>query len=368
MRLAIATMLALCALALPAQAQQGAPSTVPVGTVSAELKPIARATDFVGRIEAMQRVEIRARVKGYLEEILFKDGDLVKEGTPLYRIEKGLFQADVEQAQGALERSKAAHTLAVVQLQRAEELLARSAGSVVARDQALAQEQQTNAAISTDEASLMTAKINLGYTDIVAPISGRIGRTNITKGNVVGPDSGPLTVIVSQDPMYVTFPVSQREFLRLRGEGQPVELKEFKVQVRFSDGTTYAKTGQLDFVDVTVNRATDTVLVRAVMPNPDNVLRDGQLVRVQVERGTPLEKVVIPQAALIADQQGTYVFVVEDGKAAIRRIKTAGEVGPNIAIDSGLKPGDLVVVEGLQSLRAGTPVRATPMPEISDRS
>ena len=182
----------------------GAPAAVAVGIVYAERKPIARTADFVGRIEAVNRVEIRARVKGYLEAVLFKEGDFVKEGQPLYRIEKGLFEAAVEQAAGALERAKAALTLAELQRKRAEDLLAKASGTVVARDQAVAEVGQAKGTVMTAEANLRSAQINLGYTDITAPITGKIGRTSLTKGNVVGPESGPLATIVSQDPMYVT--------------------------------------------------------------------------------------------------------------------------------------------------------------------
>ena len=167
----------------------------------------------MGRVEAINRVDVRARVTGYLEAVLFKEGDAVKEGAPLYRIEKGQFEAAVKQAQGALERAKSAKVLSEIQLQRAEDLLAKASGTVVARDQALAADQQAHAAILEAEANLQTAQINLGYTDITSPIAGKISRTSVTVGNVVGPDKGTLTTIVSQDPMYVTFPVSLREFL-----------------------------------------------------------------------------------------------------------------------------------------------------------
>ena len=202
MRVTVCAALAACVLAVPAAAQQQQPATVPVGVVKAELKPVADTLEFVGRVDAINRVEVRARVTGFLENVLFKEGDPVTEGAPLYRIEQGLFQAAVEQAQGALERSKAGKVLSEIQFQRAQELLDRSAGTVVARDQAKAADQQAQGAVMTDEANLATAKINLGYTDIVSPIDGEIGRTNITKGNVVSPDSGVLTVIVSVDPMY----------------------------------------------------------------------------------------------------------------------------------------------------------------------
>jgi membrane fusion protein, multidrug efflux system len=243
----------------PAHSQQGAaPQAVPVGTVPAEKKPISRATDFVGRIEAINRVQIKARVTGYLEAILFKEGDTIAENAPVYRLEKGQFEASVKQAEGALERSKAAKVLTVVQLQRAEDLLKRSAGTEVARDQALASDQQASGAILEAEANLQTAKINLGYTDITSPIVGKIGRTSVTKGNVVGPDTGTLTTIVSQDPMYVTFPVSQRDFLRAQQTGARPDLQALKVKLRYSDGTEYAETGTLNFVDVSVDRSTDT--------------------------------------------------------------------------------------------------------------
>ena len=338
------------------------PQAVPVGTIYAERQPIAQTRAFVGRIEATDRVEIRARVKGYLDAVLFKEGEIVKKGDPLYRIEKGLFQADVVNAQGALERTKAAKTLTAIQLQRAQDLLEKNAGTAVARDQALAADQQAEGAIMADQASLDTANINLGYTDIVSPITGKISKTNITVGNVVGPDSGVLTTIVSQDPMYVTFPVSQRELLQAQLRNSPADLAKIKIKIRFADGSTYKHEGTVNFLDVSVDRATDTVLARATIPNPDGQLIDGQLVSVAVEAGEPQEKVVIPQAALIADQEGVYVFVVEDGKAVVKRVKTGGESGANVVVDQGLNGGEQVIVEGIQSTRPGQPVQAAPVP------
>jgi membrane fusion protein (multidrug efflux system) len=350
-----------------AQTKQETPA-VPVGVVTAEKKPVTKALDFVGRVQAVNRVEVRARVTGFLENVLFKEGDLAKEGAPLYAIEKGLFEAAVGQAEGALERSKSSKTLTEVQLARAEDLLAKNAGTAVARDQARAADDSAQGQITIDEANLRTAKINLGYTSITSPVTGKIGKTNITKGNVVGPDSGPLTIIVSQDPMYVSFPVSQREFLRAQQERHKVDITGIKVSLRFADGSSYKAIGQINFVDVSVDRSTDTVSVRATFPNPDSALVDGQLVRVGLEAGSPEEKIVIPQAALISDQEGIYVFVANDGKAAVRRVKPAGESGSGVIIDQGLNAGESVIVQGLQSLRPGAPVRATPLPPAPDRS
>jgi len=364
--MALCLSLIICGLAAPAFGQQGVPAAIPVGTVMAVRKAVAETFDFVGRVEAVNRVQIQARVKGFLEAVLFKEGDAVKEGDPLYRIEQGLFQAAVEQAQGALERSKAAKVLTAIQLDRAEQLVKTQAGTIVARDQAKAADDQANGQILTDEANLMTAQINLGYTDITSPISGKIGRTNITKGNVVGPESGALTLIVSQDPMYVTFPVSQRDLLQAQKTRRGANIKD--VRLRFSDGSTYDELGTINFVDVTVDKATDTVTVRATMPNPKGVLIDGQFVQVKLESGTSEEKVLVPQAALIADQEGVYVFIVEDGKAAVKRVKPGAANGPDVIIESGLSGGELVIVQGLQGVRPGIPVRATPLPPMVGRS
>jgi membrane fusion protein, multidrug efflux system len=359
-RVAIGAAL-FCVLVMPCpslHAQQSPAQTV--STVAAAHQAIADNIEFVGRVEAPEKVDIRAQVKGILQDVLFKDGEDADAGKPLYRIEPSLFQAAVEQAQGELERAKAALTLATVQRDRAEELLARNSGTVVARDQAVAVEDQSKGAITVAQAGLDTAKINLGYTDITAPIKGRLGRTNVTKGNLVGPDSGVLVTMVSHDPMHITFPVSQRDYLAAQKSGLSGDLKSIEMRIKFADGTSYDEVGRIDFVDVSVDRSTDTVTLRGDLPNPKNLLIDGQLVRVVLQSGTPKEQVVVPQAALISDQQGLYVFVVDDGKAAVRRIKAGGESGPNVIVTAGLDGGEQVIVEGIQSLRPGTPVRATP--------
>jgi membrane fusion protein, multidrug efflux system len=363
---AILAPILLGAPTAPAAAQQQTAQSVL--TVYAERQPIARTLTFVGRIEARERVIVQARVKGFLEAVLFKEGDFVRKGDKLYQIEKGLFQAAVDDAQGALERAKAAKVLTEVELQRKEELLAKQAGTVVARDIALSADEQARGTILSAQANLDTANINLGYTDIVSPIDGKISRTSITPGNVVGPETGSLTLIVSQDPMYITFPVSQRDLLQAKLNGHYDDIKDIKVRIRFSNGTVYDKVGAINFVDVSVNRATDTVTARATMANAEGVLIDGQLVNVDLESGQPEERVVVPQAALVADQKGIYVFVIEDGKAAIRRVKVSGESGPNAVIAEGLNGGEQVIVEGIQSVRPGTAVQASPMPAALKRA
>jgi membrane fusion protein (multidrug efflux system) len=364
----VAAIILVYALVVPAFAQQAPPAAVPVGTVPAERRPVAKSADFVGRVQAINRVDIQARVTGFLDQVLFTEGDMVKDGQKLYQIEKDQFQAAVDQANGALASAKANKLLTAIQFQRAEDLMKTNAGTVVARDQALTADRDADAKILVDQANLETAKINLGYTDITSPIVGKIGRTLITKGNVVSPQTGVLTTIVSIDPTYVLFPVSQRAIMRAENPDHPIDVSNIKVNLRFTDNTTYGEVGKIDFVGVTVDKSTDTVEVRAVFPNAKGSLIDNQLVNVNLESANPQEQIVIPQAALISDQQGIYVFIAEDGKAAIRRIKTGGASGEDIVVTEGLKGGELVIVEGTQTLRPGTPVQSKPVTSALNRS
>jgi membrane fusion protein (multidrug efflux system) len=365
-RIAVGVSLVIFSSTASSPGQQQAPVAVPVGAVQAERRPIATKKDFVGRVEAINKVEVHARVTGYLEDVLFKEGDFVKEGQHLYHIEKDLFQAAVDRAAGELEGDQAKKLLTAVEYQRAATLAKTSAGTIEARDKAVTADRDADSKILIAKANLETAKVNLGYTDIVSPIVGRIGRTKITKGNVVSPQSGRLTTIVSQDPMYVLFPVSQRDISHARDTG--LDIERIKVTLRLADGTIYKPVGKIDFVDVTVDRATDTVQVRAVFPNPSGALIDGQLLAVDLEAGKADEQVVVPQAALLTDQQGVYVFVVKDGKVATQRIKTGGASGADIIVTEGLSGDELVVVQGLESLRPGMAVRATPVPATFKRS
>lgn len=361
-RVVLAVALLLCPLSLIPDARAQQPAAVRVGTVAAERKPITRAIDFVGRVEAIQHVDIRARVTGFLQKILFTEGDLVKEGQPLYQIEPDTFKAAETQARGALFEAQAKYQNAVAQRERTQELVKTNAATPAQLDRQVAAEKSAQGDVIIATANLQTATINLGYTDIASPITGEIGRTNVTIGNVVGPDSGTLATIVSRDPMYVTFPVSQREFLGLQREEAARKVTDLAVNLRFADGSAYPETGRINFVDVKVDRATDTVTVRATFPNPKRTLIDGQLVRVALSTGKPQEKVLVPQAALIVDQQGPYVFLVVDGKAAIQRLRLGGESGPDAIVEDGLKGGEQVVVQGMDTLRPGAAVIASPVP------
>jgi len=360
---ALALSLALAAPGAFAQqaAPAAAPAAIPVGTVAVVTRPITGSLTVTGRIAAIDRVELRARVDGFLEEVAFEEGQTVAEGAPLYRIERGNFEAAARSAEGALVQSKAARDLADIQLARAQELLDRDAGTAVARDQAKAEADRSAGAVIEAEAALARARIELDYTEIKAPVAGRIGRTALTRGAVVGPSSGVLATIVSQDPMRVVFPVSAREFLRPDASGARPDPASIRVRLKFLNGAFYEHEGRIEFIDVSVDQATDTVMARATIANPDRALIDGQLVTVVLEAGDPVEKPVTPQQALLADQSGLYVFAVEDGKAAVRRVRAGGTLGADMVIEEGLAAGDLVVVEGIERLRPGVAVVAQPV-------
>jgi membrane fusion protein (multidrug efflux system) len=354
------TVIALT-LALPGRGLAQAPAALPVGTVTAALRPVTSGTSFVGRVQAQNRVDVMARVKGYLAGVLFTEGSTVKQGDPLFDIDPAPFAAAVQQAQGAVYRAQAAYANATLQRQRADELVKTHTTSPADRDVKVAAQQSAQGDLIIADANLKTAQIDLGYTHITAPIGGRIGRSAATLGNVVGPDTGPLTVIVSQDPIYVVFPVSQREFLKLEQAEQSALASKLVVRLRFADDSVYDQAGKINFIDVQVDRATDTVVVRASFANPKGKLVDGQLVRVTVEAEKPTDQVVIPQSALITDQEGTYVFVAQDGRAVVKRLRTGASVGPDVVVSSGLSGGEQVITEGLTALRPNAPVSANPV-------
>lgn len=351
-------------LAAPLTAQPAQPPMTPVSVIAVAEEDVTQAQDFIGRVEAVDRVSLVARVTGFLEQQTFRDGQEVKKDDLLFVIERAPFVASVSAAKAELASAEALKLNAELQLQRAEDLVRTNNIPVATRDQRRAEAAAAAAKVLEAQAALERAEINLGYTLIRAPVAGRIGRASVSVGNVVAPQSGTLALLVSQDPMYVTFPVSQRLLLNIRREQrlQGQETPPVRVRVVFGDGTLHAEAGEIDFVDVTVGQGTDTVTIRAKMPNPNRLLIDGQFVTVRVEGSEPEKRIVIPQSALMLDQQGAFVFVVEQGRAALRRIRTGQTRGGRVAVEDGLKPGDMLIVEGLQRIRPGAPVQAIPLP------
>ena len=346
----------------PALAQQpGAPPPA-VLVQAAEMKPIADQAEFIGRAAAVDKVELRARVKGFLGPRKFADGDQVKKDQVVFTIERDPYQAAVDQKIAQRDAARAALTNAELQLRRASELLRTNTGTQATYDQRLSEQLQAKAQLEDAGAQLRDAEIQLSYTEIKSPIDGRIGRAAFSPGNIVGPDSGVLATVVSEKPIRVLFPVTQREFLEARrdkAQGDPLI-----VRLRLADGAIYDEKGELDFIDVTVDPKTDGQIVRATFPNKEGFLTDGQTVRVILEAEKPQTVVAVPQQAIALDQTGPYLFVVDDKNVVeLRRVKTGVARNGLLAITEGLKAGDRVIVQGQQRVRTGmtvTPSLATP--------
>jgi membrane fusion protein (multidrug efflux system) len=336
--------------------QAVAPPPPAVVVAKVERKSVSPSAEFVGRVKAIDKVEIKARVQGFLEQRLFTEGQDVKQGQLLFRIERAPYEAALAQQTANLAGAKATAANTAVQLARAEELARGQNIAKATVDQRRAEDLQARADVARYEAAVEQAEINLGYTEITAPIAGRIGQAAVTQGNIVGPDSGVLATIVSVDPIYVTFPVSQRLFLQNRAEG-PVDPTQFVVHIRLPDNSFYRHPGRIDFIDNQVNQGTDTILVRAVFDNPDGVLVDGTFVGVSVERKKTEQALVVPQAAVQIDQAGSYVLAVTaNNKAELRRIETGARQGADIVVEKGLREGDSIIVAGQQKVRPGQAV------------
>src|SRR5271168_2404795 len=252
-----------------AQAQQGQAGPPAVGVLEAAKRPITESSEFLGRIEAVNRVAVVARVTAFLDKRLFAEGTEIKTGDLLYELERGPFEADLKSKQAQVAQLRATLVNAKLTTDRAKTLLGGPAGQQSTVDAAVANQQSLEAQIQAAQAQVDLSQINLDYTEIRSPIDGMIGRTAVTEGNVVTPNSGTLTTIVSQDPMYVTFPVSVREALSLRDRyATRGGFKAVVIRVRLTDGRPYDQTGQLNFVNNTIDQGTDTILLRGTIPNP----------------------------------------------------------------------------------------------------
>jgi membrane fusion protein, multidrug efflux system len=358
----------------PAIAQTGPGGPPAVGVVKVQKQTVTETSEFVGRIQAIDRVDIVARVTAFIEERLFTEGTEVQQGDLLYRLERPPFEADLQAKQAAVAQNQALLRNATITLNRAQSLLNTPAGQRSTYDDALAQQASQAAQLLSAQAQLRTSQINLDYTEIHAPVTGKISRTNLTRGNVVSPSSGVMATLVSQDPMYVLFPISVRTALDLRNRyADKGGFDAVKVKLKLADGLPYPQAGKLDYVDPTVAATTDTLTLRARMPNPtragikpgapgDRELVDGEFVTVSVEGVEPIERLGIPRAAVLEDQQGDYVFVVNSQNKAEQRRVQLGQSTPQTAIISaGLSEGELVVADGIQRVRPGITVSPSPI-------
>jgi len=379
MCLRLAIVLVLAPLAAEAQPAPGGPPAV--GVVRVEKQQITQSNEFVGRIQSIGRVSLVARVTAFLEKREFVEGAEVKQGDLLYLLEQPPFQAQVDFNKANVAQLDAQHTFAQQQLGRAQYLLKTPAGQQQNVDQTISNERSLAAQVASAKAQLDTAQINLGYTEIRAPIDGKISATAVTEGNVVSPTSGTLATLVSQDPMYVLFPVAVRTAIELRDKYVPKGgFEAVVIRVRLPNGKIYEQVGHLDYVSPTIDQNTDTMTLRGVIPNPVLVaakagtpqireLSDSEFVTVLLEGVQPVEVLAIPRAAVLSDQQGDYVYIVDaQNKAQQRRIHLGQSTPQTAVVTSGLNEGELVISEGVQRARPGevvSPGPASPAPSAA---
>ena len=344
-----------------AVAQSAPPPSVTVQPVVS--RQVTEAGDFIGRIVAIDKVDIVARVPGFIEERSFTEGQQVKKGDLLFRIEQDTYKAAVDQQSANLAKAKATEVNAKLQFERGQELVKNQNIPQSTVDQRAADEQSAAADVLQAQALLEQAKINLGYTEIRSPIDGRIGLAIFTVGNLVSPSSGTLATIVSQDPIYVSFPVSEADIIVYKRRVAQSDKPHVTLHIKLPDGSIYPHQGLTNFLDVKVDPNTDTVLVRAQLPNPDGILVPGGIVGVVTDRATPQPSLMVPQAAVLLDQAGSHVLIVNDAKTVEQRPITTGvEQGRDIVVKDGLKEGELVIVEGIQKVHSGQTVTATVAP------
>jgi membrane fusion protein, multidrug efflux system len=340
-----------------------APPAVVVAPVV--MREVADTREFVGRTEAVDEVDVRARVTGFLIERPFEDGQLVEPGDRLFVIDAAEFRAARQATQAEVQRAEAALRLARTDLDRAQ-TLARSGSAAISQaeiDRRIAEAAQAEATISATKAALEQADLRLGYTEIRSPIAGRVGVSAYAVGNLIGPDSGVLASVVTLDPIYVWFPVSERDLLDVMHRRHTLEGIETELtpRLRLSDGSLYPLEGRLDFLDNRIDPTTGTIRARAVFPNPDRMLVPGQYVTTLLTQAEETSRALIPQTAVQQNQAGSFVLVVgDDDRVAARQITTGPRVGAEWVVEDGLQAGELVVVEGLQKVRPGAAVQAVP--------
>lgn len=365
-------LMALYAFSLPAAGQEPPDGQAPAPAVVVEeitVQPVEDPEAFTARVEAIEAVDIRARVQGFIESVAFEAGQHVETGDLLFEIEPELYQAAVASAQAQLAGAKADRMRAERQLARAEELIERNVTAEVTLDEARAAREAAVAAVKAAQAALVRAELDLSYTRIEAPIPGEIGRAILTVGNLVGPESGPLARIVQLDPVRVVFSISEGLLVTLRQEasGSLPKPDALSLTLRLPNGTTYDQDGRIEYVASEVDPQTGTIAVRVIFPNPDRLLVPGQFVTLYVGEAEPPELPIVPQTAVLQDREGRYVYLLEeDDTVTQRRIEIGSRVGRGWAVTDGLSGGEAVVVQGIQRLAEGMSVQPSPAAPAGD--
>ncbi|KGR36205.1 putative Co/Zn/Cd efflux system membrane fusion protein [Vibrio campbellii] len=342
-------------------AQKGAPAPLVV-TQDVTIIDYQPSKSYIGRIEAVEDTNITAQVSGYLEARHFDEGQMVEKGQLLYSIEPSSFEAQVASAKAALAQAKAALKKAELDHQRGKNLLPRGSISQSEFDALTATLLGARAELEAANAQLKLAEVNLSYTQIRAPFSGRISDSKVSTGDLLSPSSGILTTLVSLDPVHTSFSVSERERLNLgmdgiKGDGS-AESSGVEVQLELENGEYFEHLGQLDFLGNRINTQTGTIAMRAVVPNPDQKLLPGQHIKVNLRDKNAKDVIVIPRRAVQTDLEGDFVMVMAEGNVAERRnVELGAQVEQGIIIKDGLDKDDTVITQGLQRVRNGVEVR-----------
>ncbi|WP_193165920.1 efflux RND transporter periplasmic adaptor subunit [Microbulbifer hainanensis] len=336
----------------------------PVEVLAVREQPVIPRYEYVGRVEATDELAVRPRVEGYIMRRLFEEGSMVEKGQLLYEIDPQPFIATLDNRRAALEQARAGLQVAERNFRRGRQLVGQGFISKKTMDELQGTYEQAQAGLQAAQADVESAKLNLSYTKIYAPLTGRIGRSAFTEGSLVGPQSEPLTTVLNLNPTFVLFEVPQdqllavqiREARRLR-EGRAPSSRDIRIEL--PDDTFYPYPGSIAFVDNQINLNTGSVAVRAEFPNPDQLLVQGQFVRVSIRVMSGDENILplVPQSSVLEDMQGRYVFVVDENDVAHRRYLELGQrEGELWAVEKGLQAGERVIVNGLQRVVADRPV------------
>ena len=358
-------------------AAQGPPPGVLVAPVA--MRAISDSVEYIGRTVAVNDVQLRAQVEGYLLERAFQEGRDVESGAHLFRIDPAVYEAGVAAAEAEVAEVEAALNRANQDVQRQMNLVQQAAASEQRLEEAQAQQLQSEAQLLSAKAKLRKAQIDLDHTVIKAPFGGRLGRAFFSIGDLVGPQTGELARLVELDPMYVNFSVSEGDVVEAKRRWRGLsDVPRVAVSLMLPDDSLYEHMGELDFIDNVVDRRTGTIIVRAVFPNPEKLLVPGLYVRTMLSREETTDRLIIPQAAVQEDQAGKFVMVVgPDDKVEQRRITTGRAHAGALEVRDGLEPDEKVIVEGIQKVRPGIavdakmapdPTQGNPAPENEEQS
>lgn len=362
---AVALTLAACGQGKGGAGGMGMGGPAEVGYVVAQTQPVGLTTELSGRTSAFLVSEVRPQVGGVIKARLFTEGSTVRAGQSLYQIDPATYQATVNSAAAALAQAQATATAARLKADRYKGLVETGAVSKQDNDDAQAAALQTAAAVAVQKAALDTARISLNYTRVVAPISGRIGKSTVTPGALVtASQAAPLATVQDLSKIYVDLTQTSAELLKLQQQfasGKVGRTNSAQVSLTLEDGSTYPIPGRLEFSDITVDPGTGSVTLRAIFPNPNGQLLPGMYVRAALGQGVAPTGILIPQAAIQRDPKGAAMVSVVGAKGAEARPVTLGQtVGDKWLVTSGLNPGDKVITEGLQKLRPGAPIKPVP--------